>query len=131
MDEQCWVEVAIRGIIATVLYALHLRERQSVELIGWWSAVLWQLRDDKRVTELVSTVLTRTGHDLSRTAGAGDPGTECLRWLTRTWDPSARLLLSPHNGGARLDHVRWAAPLGVSEIACTRHSFETAWRLAA
>ncbi|WP_158834620.1 hypothetical protein [Streptomyces sp. NRRL S-350] len=88
MDEQCWDDVAMRGIVATVLYALHLRERRPVDAIGW-PAVLWQLHDDLRVTELVTTVLPRAGHDLSRTATPGDPVTECWRWLTRTWDPSA------------------------------------------
>ncbi|MEU9700242.1 hypothetical protein [Streptomyces sp. NPDC047981] len=88
MDEQCWDDVAMRGIVATVLYALHLRERRPVDAIGW-PAVLWQLRDDERVTELVTTVLPRAGHDLSRTAAPGDPVTECWRWLTRTWDPHA------------------------------------------
>lgn len=78
----------MRGIIATVLYALHLRERQPVDAIGW-PAVLWQLRDDERVTELVTAVLPHAGLDLSRTAAPGDPVTECWRWLTRTWDPHA------------------------------------------
>lgn len=87
MDEQCWDDVAMRSIVATVLYALHLRERRPVEVIGW-PAVLWHLRDDVRVTELVTTVLPRAGHDLARTAAPGDPVTECWRWLTRTWDPS-------------------------------------------
>ncbi|MFF8918971.1 hypothetical protein ACF08M_38145 [Streptomyces sp. NPDC015032] len=88
MDEQCWDDVAMRGIVAVVLYALHLRERQPVAAIGW-PAVLWQLRDDARVTELATTVLPRGGHDLSRTAAPGDPVTECWQWLTRTWDPNA------------------------------------------
>lgn len=88
MDEQCWDDVAMRGIVATVLYALHLRERQPVDAIGW-PAVLWQLRDDERVTVLVTTVVPRAGHDLARTAAPGDPVTECWRWLTQTWDPGA------------------------------------------
>ena len=88
MDEQCWDDVAMRGIVAVVLYALHLRERQPVDAIGW-PAVLWQLRDDVRVTELVTAVLPRAGHDLARAAAPGDPVTECWRWLTRTWDPNA------------------------------------------
>lgn len=88
IDERCWDDVAMRGTVATVLYALHLRERQPVDAIGW-SAVLWQLRDDERVTKLVTTVLPRAGHDLSRTAAPGDPVTACWRWLTRTWDPGA------------------------------------------
>src|SRR4051812_10661708 len=70
MDEQCWDDVAMRSIVAMVLYALHLR-------------------DDVRVAELVTTVLPRAGHDLARTAAPGDPVTERWRWLTRTWDPNA------------------------------------------
>ncbi|MFZ3470370.1 hypothetical protein ACODT3_24660 [Streptomyces sp. 4.24] len=88
MDEMCWDDVAMRGTVATVLYALHLRERQPVDAIGW-PAVHWQLQDGERVTKLVTTVLPRAGHDLSRTAAPGDPVTACWRWLTRTWDPGA------------------------------------------
>ncbi|MFI1060452.1 hypothetical protein ACH4TC_00995 [Streptomyces spororaveus] len=78
----------MRSIVAMVLYALHLREGVPVDAIRW-QAVLWQLRDDERVTELVTAVLPGSGHDLSRTAAPGDPVTECWRWLTRTWDPHA------------------------------------------
>ncbi|MFD7861324.1 hypothetical protein [Streptomyces sp. NPDC059783] len=109
MDEQCWDDVAMRGIVATVLYALHLRERRPVDAIGW-PAVLWQLRDDERVTELVTTVLPRAGHDLSRTAAVGDPVSECWRWLTRTWDPQAPVksaLLQP--ALSRTAHRSWVA----------------------
>ncbi|MER7688221.1 hypothetical protein [Streptomyces sp. NPDC097610] len=161
MDEQCWDDVAMRSIVATVLYALHLRERQPVDAIGWPS-VLWQLRDDVRVAELVTTVLPRAGHDLARTAAPGDPVTECWRWLTRTWDPVpdapeprwgsmsrgigkglpdpalvmnssgvSRPSLSHQSGGFGLDRVRWPASLGVSEVADKRYSFETVWRRAA
>ncbi|MCA1224310.1 hypothetical protein [Streptomyces sp. 8L] len=88
MDERCWDDVAMRDIVAVVLYALHLRKLRPVEAIGWPS-VLWQLRDDVRVTELVTTVLPHAGHDLARTAAPGDAVSECWRWLTRTWDPGA------------------------------------------
>ncbi|GAA2255752.1 hypothetical protein GCM10010430_44480 [Kitasatospora cystarginea] len=88
MDETCWDDVAMRGIVAMVLYALHLRHRQPVDEIRW-QAVLWQLRDDQRVEALVTAVLPDAGHDLSRTARPGDPVAECWRWLTRTWDPLA------------------------------------------
>lgn len=87
MDETCWDDVAMRGIVATVLYALHLRDRQPVEAIRW-QTVLWQLHDDRRIDALVTAVLPGAGHDLSRTAPLGDPVTECWRWLTRTWDPN-------------------------------------------
>ncbi|MER6567041.1 hypothetical protein ABT288_12795 [Streptomyces sp. NPDC001093] len=105
MDEECWDDVAMRGIVAMVLYALHLRDRRPVGEIPW-QAVLWQLRDDERVTELVTAVLPDAGHDLSRTAAPGDPVTECWRWLTRTWDPQAPVksdfeqpALAPASGG--------------------------------
>ncbi|WP_157878936.1 hypothetical protein [Streptomyces sp. CT34] len=88
MDESCWDDVAMRGIVAMVLYALHLRERRAVDEIRW-EAVLWQLRDDQRVEALVTAVLPGAGHDLTRTAAPGEPVAECWRWLTRTWDPNA------------------------------------------
>ncbi|MFI7337093.1 hypothetical protein ACIBUY_04035 [Streptomyces sp. NPDC050085] len=88
MDEQCWDDVAMRNIIAIVLYALHLRQGQEIADIRW-QAVLWQLRDDRQVATLVSSVLPGAGHDLARTAAPGDPVAECWRWLTQTWDPSA------------------------------------------
>ncbi|MCZ0975864.1 hypothetical protein O1L55_40685 [Streptomyces albulus] len=56
MDENCWDDVAMRNIIAMVLYALHLRDQQSVASISW-NAVLWQLRGDQRVNALVTGML--------------------------------------------------------------------------
>ncbi|MFE9424222.1 hypothetical protein ACFYNO_14790 [Kitasatospora sp. NPDC006697] len=88
MDETCWDDVAMRGIVAMVLYALHLRDRQPVDEIRW-QKVLWQLRDDQRVGALVTVVLPGGGHDLSPTGPPGEPVTECWRWLTRIWDPHA------------------------------------------
>ncbi|MCX4681532.1 hypothetical protein OG413_40750 [Streptomyces sp. NBC_01433] len=160
--------------------ALHLLERQPVDAIGSPS-VLWQLRDDVRVTELVTAVLPRADHDLARTAAPGYPVTECWRWPTRTWDPNApvksgfvqpalshgsrdswvpdapeprwggmsrgigRRLPDPavlrNSSGASgplLSHdgtdpgsggVRRAGPMGVSDFADKRYSFET-WGLA-
>ncbi|NUK21957.1 hypothetical protein [Streptomyces lunaelactis] len=176
MDEACWDDVAMRGIVAVVHYALHLRDRHPVDQIHW-QTVLWQLRDHERVTELVTAVLPGGGHDLARTAAPGDPVTECWRWLTRTWDPVAPVKSAfaqpalaraaetvwvpqapePRWGGmsrgigtslpdpalvrnssgvsrASLSHQgctpgpgggRRTAPLGVSEIAGKRYSFET------
>lgn len=88
MDENCWDDVAVRGILAVTLYALHLRESTPVDAIRW-QQVLWQLHDDTRVSELASSVLPLAGHDLARTAKPGDPVADCWRWLTRTWDPHA------------------------------------------
>lgn len=88
MDETCWDDVAMRNIIAMVLYALHRHDGQPVESISW-NAVLWQLRDDQCVDTLVNAVLPEAGHDLSRTAAPGDPVAETWRWLTRTWNPGA------------------------------------------
>ncbi|WP_282695237.1 hypothetical protein [Streptomyces sp. CC208A] len=93
MDESCWDDVAIRNIIAVVLYALSLGEGQPVDKVSW-PAVLDQLHDDTRVSRLVNSVLPQAGHDLSRTAALGDPVAECWRWLTRTWDPKAPTLAS-------------------------------------
>ncbi|MFD7013978.1 hypothetical protein [Streptomyces sp. NPDC059928] len=88
MDETCWDDVAMRGIVAIVLYALHLRGGQPVASIPW-NAALWHLGDDRSVDTLVSRVLPEAGHDLARTAAPGDPVAETWRWLTRTWDPQA------------------------------------------
>ncbi|MFE7571321.1 hypothetical protein ACFU76_30915 [Streptomyces sp. NPDC057539] len=91
MDEQSWDDVAMCDIVATVLYASHLRDRQPVDAIDW-QAVLRHLRDRVRVTELVTAVVPRAGHDLSRTAAPGALVTECGRWLTRfetVWRPAA------------------------------------------
>ncbi|MCY0942406.1 hypothetical protein [Streptomyces antarcticus] len=88
MDENCWDDVAMRGILAVVLYSLHLRENAPIDAIRW-QAVLWQLRDDQRVTELATSVLAGAGHDLDRTAEPGDPVADCWRWLRRTWNPHA------------------------------------------
>lgn len=35
MDERCWDDVAIRGILAITLYCIHLRGHQPVEDIRW------------------------------------------------------------------------------------------------
>ncbi|MFD8978584.1 hypothetical protein [Streptomyces sp. NPDC059564] len=88
MDERCWDDVAIRGILAVTLYSLHLRNRQPVGDIRW-QQVLWQLRDDARVTDLATAALTSGGHDLAPTAEPGDPVAGCWAWLTRAWDTRA------------------------------------------
>lgn len=88
MDENCWDDVAIRGILAITLYALHRRDGHPVEAVSW-QRVLWQLRDDQRVMELATSVLPGAGHDLARTAAPGDPVADCWMWLTRTWNPHA------------------------------------------
>ncbi|WP_374777074.1 hypothetical protein OG756_34235 [Streptomyces sp. NBC_01310] len=88
MDEHCWDDVAIRGILAITLYCLHLRNHQPVEDIRW-QQVSWQLRDDTRVTELATSVLADAGHDLAPATAPGDSVAACWTWLTRTWDTRA------------------------------------------
>ncbi|MCX4666459.1 hypothetical protein OG453_07225 [Streptomyces sp. NBC_01381] len=92
LDENCWDDVAIRDIIAVVLYALHLRHGHPVERVKWES-VLWHLRDDQTVRTLVEDVLPAAGHRLapeqSADSAVDDPVVERWRWLTRTWDPQA------------------------------------------
>lgn len=88
VDEDCWDDVAIRDIIAVVLYSLHLRAQQPVGDIPW-GAVLWQLASDERVRALTGEMLPTAGHDLAWDAAPGDPVAEHWRWLSRTWDPDA------------------------------------------
>lgn len=88
VDEDCWDDVAIRDIIAVVLYSLHLHDQRPVGDVPW-GAVLWQLASDQRVSALAYTVLPAAGHDLAWDAAPGDPVAERWRWLTRTWNPDA------------------------------------------
>ncbi|WP_404868508.1 hypothetical protein ACI1MP_10595 [Kitasatospora griseola] len=86
LDENCWDDVAMRGIVAMALYAAHLRDGRPVDEIRWQD-VLWLLRDDRALQAFLAEVLFGCGHGLSRTADGGDPVAGCWRWLTRTWDP--------------------------------------------
>ncbi|MFE4869535.1 hypothetical protein [Streptomyces sp. NPDC056682] len=92
VDENCWDDVAIRDIIATVLYALHRRDGQPVDRIPWGS-VLWQLWSDERVIALVEQVLpcARDAPTAADGQGGGSGGEPLARWrwLNRTWDPKA------------------------------------------
>lgn len=87
-DEGCWDFVAIRDIIAVVLYSLHLRDGQPVKNVPW-NSVLWHLRDDDRVNTLAHEVLPPAGHCIDLSAESDDLVVERWRWLTRTWDPDA------------------------------------------
>ncbi|MFG3000928.1 hypothetical protein [Streptomyces sp. NPDC048340] len=112
MDENCWDDVAVRGILAVALYALHLRESAPVDAVRW-QQVLWQLRDDQRITALATSVLPGAGHDLARTAQPGDPVADCWRWLTRTWDTRAPRNPAPDKREAVPVHV----PQDLRELA--------------
>ncbi|KPI02895.1 hypothetical protein OK074_5045 [Actinobacteria bacterium OK074] len=92
MDENCWDHVAIRDIIAVVLYALHIRDGQHVDTLPWTS-VLWWLRDDVRVIELVEDNVAGAAQALTGPAeGPEEQVFAHWRWLNRTWDPSAPIL---------------------------------------
>lgn len=183
MDEDCWDDVAIRDIIATVLYALHLRTGTEADTVPW-SSVLWWLHDDERVISLVEDTVPGAAQALTgTTAGTEEAVLDRWRWLNRTWDPDApvrrrnrpssaggtlrqsghelfgtrvavaeprwdgmsrgiagvlpdpalvrnssgvsRPLLSHWSGARGPGGERRTVPLGVSEIAGKRYSFET------
>lgn len=88
MDEDNWDSVAIRDIIAVVLYALHVRHKPGVEVP--WSKVLWWLWDDEHVIPLVEDTLPDAGRALTTPdSELTDPVLARWRWLNRTWDPQA------------------------------------------
>ncbi|MFC9431614.1 hypothetical protein [Streptomyces sp. NPDC056987] len=72
VNENCWDDVAIRDIIAVVLYSLHLREEKPVATVEWKS-VLWHLRDDGRVSTLVRDVLPGANCNLGQGGENDDP----------------------------------------------------------
>jgi len=91
MDETTWDTVAMRDIIAVVLYALHARIGTAVDAVPW-SQVLWWLRDDHHVITLVEDAIP--GAATAAESGgslAEAPALARWRWLNRTWDPAAPL----------------------------------------
>ncbi|MGW1163587.1 hypothetical protein ACWD48_36480 [Streptomyces sp. NPDC002519] len=89
MNEDCWDDVAIRDIIAMVLYALHVRHETPVDEVPW-SKVLWWLWDDEHVITLVEDTLPAAGRALTTPDDKlSDPPLKRWRWLNRTWDPEA------------------------------------------
>ncbi|WP_405814248.1 hypothetical protein OG241_06630 [Streptomyces sp. NBC_01390] len=120
MDEDCWDDVAIRDIIATVLYALHLRTGTEADTVPW-SSVLWWLHDDERVVSLVEDTVPGAAQALAETtAGTEEAVLDRWRWLNRTWDPDApvRRLNRPSSTGGTLrqtGHDRFGSPVAVAE----------------
>jgi hypothetical protein len=89
MDEDNWDTVAMRDIIAVILYALHTRSKTAVEAVPW-SQVLWWLWDDENVIALVEDTIPGTAEALTEPGGELDnPVLARWRWLNRTWDPDA------------------------------------------
>jgi hypothetical protein len=104
-----WDDVAIRDIIAAVVYALHVRHETPVDEVPW-SRVLWWLWDDEHVITLVedglpdaAQALTTPGDELS------DPFLARWRWLNRTWDPQAPRE-APQRAAPALGDLDAAAP---------------------
>ncbi|WP_157876815.1 hypothetical protein [Streptomyces graminilatus] len=89
MDEDNWDTVAMRDIIAMVLYALHTRGGAAVEAVPW-AQVLWWLWDDEHVIALVEDTIPGAAQSLTEPGGEqDDPVLARWRWLNRTWDPDA------------------------------------------
>lgn len=120
MDEDCWDDVAIRDIIATVLYALHLRTGTEVGTVPW-SSVLWWLHDDERVISLVEDTVPRAAQALTETtAGTEEAALDRWRWLDRTWDPDAPVRRRNRPSSAwgtlrQIEYDRFVSPVAVAE----------------
>jgi hypothetical protein len=104
LDESCWDDVAIRDLIAAVLYSLHRRDLTAVGKVALRDA-LWHLDSDQRITQLVEPEV----------AGVSDPAViDRWSWLTRTWNPTAPAWIAA--GRAADVEPRWG---GLSRgIAC-------------
>lgn len=120
MDEDCWDDVAIRDIIATVLYALRLHTGTEADTVPW-SSVLWWLHDDERVISLVEETVPGAARALTgTTAGTEEAVLDRWRWLNRTWDPDApvrRRNRSSSAGGTlrRTEHELFGTRVAVAE----------------
>jgi len=89
MGQDNWDTVAMRDVIAMVLYALHTRSGTAIEAVPW-SQVLWWLWDDEHVIALVEDTIPGTVAALAEPGTAqDDPVLARWRWLNRTWDPDA------------------------------------------
>ncbi|MFF4814552.1 hypothetical protein ACFY2K_08180 [Kitasatospora sp. NPDC001309] len=95
---------AVRDVIAMTLYALHLRERQPVAEVSWWT-VLFHLQDDQHVIDLVEQTLQDTGHDVIPRLSFRSPDQRRADPITRRWDrlnrPQDPPAAGPHDGPAR------------------------------
>ncbi|MFE2104525.1 hypothetical protein ACFXAF_01425 [Kitasatospora sp. NPDC059463] len=95
---------AVRDLIAMTLYALHLRERQPVAEVSWWT-VLFHLQDDQHVIDLVEQTLQDTGHDVIPRLSFRSPDQRRADPIARRWDrlnrPQDPPAAGPHDGPAR------------------------------
>ncbi|MFJ9841795.1 hypothetical protein ACIRYZ_15240 [Kitasatospora sp. NPDC101155] len=76
---------AVRDIITLILYALHLRERQPVGDVSWWT-VLFHLQDDQHVIDLVEQTLQDSGHDVIPRLSFRSPDQRRADPVTRRWE---------------------------------------------
>lgn len=115
MKEDSWDGVAIRDIIAMVLYALHTRHKTPATEVPW-SRVLWWLWDDEHVIALVEDTLPDAGRALTTPdSELTDPVLARWRWLNRTWDPQAPRNVPPPPWEALLQRGRDAADRALPE----------------
>ncbi|MBD0688432.1 hypothetical protein [Streptomyces sp. CBMA123] len=95
---------AVRDVIAMTLYALHLRARQPVAEVSWWT-VLFHLQDDQHVIDLVEQTLQDTGHDVIPRLSFRSPDQRRADPIARRWDrlnrPQDPPAAGPHDGPAR------------------------------
>ncbi len=84
--ETSWDLAAVRGVIASGLYALSARDQVPAQQVPW-DAVLWHLRDEPTLRRLVETTLPEFEHAaLGPDPGPGaDPAAHTWWWLNRTW----------------------------------------------
>ncbi|MEU4300281.1 hypothetical protein [Kitasatospora aureofaciens] len=92
---------SVRDVITMVLYALHLRERQPVAEVSWWT-VLFHLQDDQHVIDLVEQTLQDTGHDVIPRLSFRSPDQRRADPITRRWNrlnrPQNPPATGPHDG---------------------------------
>ncbi|MER7750819.1 hypothetical protein [Kitasatospora sp. NPDC097643] len=94
---------AVRDVITMTLYALHLRERQPVAEVSWWT-VLFHLQDAQYVIDLVEQTLQDTGHDVIPRLSFRSPDQRRADPIARRWDrlnrPQGPPAAGPHDGPA-------------------------------
>ncbi|MEU8924642.1 hypothetical protein AB0D10_27490 [Kitasatospora sp. NPDC048545] len=98
---------AVRDVITMILYALHLRERQPVDDVSWWT-VLFHLQDDQHVIDLVEQTLQDSGHDVIPRLSFRSPDQRKADPIARRWErlnrtrntshPQDPLAAGPHDG---------------------------------
>ncbi|MFD7737751.1 hypothetical protein [Streptomyces sp. MJM8645] len=85
----------VRDVITLILYALHLRERQPVADVSWWTA-LFHLQDDQHVIDLVEQTLQDTGHDVIPRLSFRSPDQRRADPIARRWERLNRTRNTSH-----------------------------------